>query len=393
MIGKSHISQCNARLSVMMRKGQEQETSNLHTCFAKLFAYEMSLFHGTSVFPLIRGLTKKNMITMESFFFLWTFFSYCSCFLFSWLAFLLFLKDTVSMQMQAEILLFFQRIGTPFLDKIAVFITMFGNGLVPVSFILFMLWCVDKRKGFAIIGPFFLSTIGFSILKAIIRMPRPFTVISGLKGKDLASATGYSFPSGHTTNAATVYSALAIACKKRTVSVLCAVIIVLVGVSRMYLGVHWPMDVAGGLILGCMVSFLSYPMFYEMDDTVRIQYAKIMACILFVVGVVLAWLLYADKVDKVAYSDMLKTFAAFAGIFLGMILEEKFVHYQVTGSPLKKTLRFIIGFAVLAGILAIKNLFKSETAYYPVTFVRYFLLGIWGLAVYPWLGKKVKLFE
>ena len=143
--------------------------------------------------------------------------------------------------MQAEILLFFQRIGTPFLDKIAVFITMFGNGLVPVSFILFMLWCVDKRKGFAIIGPFFLSTIGFSILKAIIRMPRPFTVISGLKGKDLASATGYSFPSGHTTNAATVYSALAIACKKRTVSVLCAVIIVLVGVSRMYLGVHWPM--------------------------------------------------------------------------------------------------------------------------------------------------------
>jgi undecaprenyl-diphosphatase len=133
------------------------------------------------------------------------------------------------MNAQVSILLFFQKIANPVLDKLAVFFTLFGEGTISICVMLAILWCIDKRKGFAIAGTVFYGLTGMSIMKAIVRMPRPFTVIPELAAKRISTATGYSFPSGHTTTAATLYTSLAMAVKKRWFSIICAALILMVG--------------------------------------------------------------------------------------------------------------------------------------------------------------------
>ncbi|MFA6776525.1 MAG: phosphatase PAP2 family protein [Sphaerochaetaceae bacterium] len=297
------------------------------------------------------------------------------------------------MNLQAEILLFFQRIGTPFWDGLAVFFTLFGEETISICVLLAILWCIDKEKGYIIIGTMFFGLTGNTIMKAIVRMPRPFSVIPGLSGKRLSTATGYSFPSGHTTTAATLYSSMAIAVRKRWVSVLCAVLIVLVGVSRMYLGVHWPMDVAGGLILGILTSLLFYKMFETMDEKGKGSYCMIIGWTTLVTAIILASLLYSHRIDETAFSDMMKTFALFSGVYLGFSIDAKHIHFTVEGSIALRILRFAVGFGFILLIMGVKHLFKAESAYYPVAFSRYFLSGIWGTAIYPLLGKKLRLFS
>src|SRR5690554_5624105 len=152
--------------------------------------------------------------------------------------------------MQLSILLFFQNISSPFLDNLAQFITMFGEETLFIVFIVLFLWCFSKKRGFVIFSTLFSALIGMSVLKAVIKYPRPFQVSPEIAAKRLATATGYSFPSGHSTGAASFYSALALSYKKKALSILAALMILLVGLSRLYLGVHWPLDVFGGWTLG-----------------------------------------------------------------------------------------------------------------------------------------------
>ena len=154
------------------------------------------------------------------------------------------------MEIQKQILLFFASIQTPVLDAIVQFITMFGEEYITVAIITFMYWNISKKKGFTTCMCMLSAAQVMSLTKALVRFPRPWKVIEGLSSVRQSTATGYSFPSGHTSNAAATLSSVAVSFKKRWLSIACAVMIALVGLSRMYLCVHWPMDVACGLLIG-----------------------------------------------------------------------------------------------------------------------------------------------
>lgn len=297
------------------------------------------------------------------------------------------------MNAQVSLLLFFQKIANPVLDKLAVFFTLFGEGTISICVMLAILWCIDKRKGFAIAGTVFSGLTGMSIMKAIVRMPRPFTVIPELAAKRISTATGYSFPSGHTTTAATLYTSLAMAVKKRWFSIICAALILMVGLSRMYLGVHWPLDVAGGLILGILTSLFFYRMFASMEETAQAQYSVIIGTASLITGIILAVLLFAGRIDDTAFSDMMKNFALFGGAYLGFFWDAKRIHFSTEGSLVQKLLRFILGFAVVLGIMALKHLVSDPPGYYLMACFRYALTGLWATALHPYIGKKLRLFS
>lgn len=293
--------------------------------------------------------------------------------------------------MQTQILLFFQKIGTPFLDKLAECITFFGEATSVLFIGLAVYWCIDKKKGFAVFSTLYTAHITSHVIKAIVRMPRPFTVIPELKGKRLSTATGYSFPSGHTTTAASFYSALALTFRKKALSITCALLIVLVGLSRLYLGVHWPLDVAAGLILGCLVSFFLSDLFEKTTEEQRASTFLVLSLFVGALSLTLLGLLWSGTAKAILFSDLLKSSARAFSFWFGSSMEARHVHFSTSGSLLQKMLRYLVGIAGIALLMAMKPLFAGNLSFLG-NFIMYTLMGLWMSWIYPLLGQKIGLF-
>lgn len=293
--------------------------------------------------------------------------------------------------MQKEILMFFISISNPFLDLIANIASSLGEEAIIIVLLGWILYGVDKKKGFAICGSILSATITMGILKAIIKAPRPFQVLKEIKGKRLTTATGYSFPSGHASVSSSMYSAIAIAFKKKTLSIICAIAIVLVALSRMYLGVHWPIDVFGGITIGITLSFILYSYFYKIanDKDKKEKVSLNMATIFLIISSLMCLLLVLNIIDRVGYTDLLKTIALASGSYFGFYFESKYINYSIEGKTIIKVIRLIILVALSLLIIGgIKALF-GETYYIIGSFIRYNLVGIFLTYLFPLFFKKL----
>ena len=109
------------------------------------------------------------------------------------------------------------------------------------------------------------------LLKAVFLIPRPwvidpeFTIVEAAR----AGATGYSFPSGHTQSAVCVLGMLALWVRDRVFTVLCVLGILAVAFSRMYLGVHTPLDVGVSLVTGAATVAVMPRLFDRAEASVR----------------------------------------------------------------------------------------------------------------------------
>lgn len=292
--------------------------------------------------------------------------------------------------MQEAILGFFQRIANPALDTIANICSILGESGFIIVILAAILWCCDKKKGYAICSSLLTSLVTMGVIKAIVRAPRPFQVLPEIEGKRLSTATGYSFPSGHTTTAGAFYSSCALAVRRRSLSIWCAVAIFLVGISRMYLGVHWPIDVVGGLILGITISFVTYRLYETMFDTPKtlFVYSLCVGTLGTVAALVMTIILAMGKGDAVALTDLMKVLALAGGGYFGFILEQKCVDYVVDGTKGRKVARYLIGIIVLVLIMGSKAVLPSHIFF---GFLRYLLCGFWATGLYPFVGSKIRI--
>ncbi len=301
------------------------------------------------------------------------------------------------MEFQKAILIFFSSIENNVLDFIAKFITMFGEEIPLIAIILFIFWCIDKKKGF--ISCFILITASslMSIIKAIVRFPRPWLVIPELNTQRIETATGYSFPSGHTTNSSSTFASLAFAFRKKWFSVLCAIIIAFVGISRCFLCCHWPLDVLCGWILGIGTSVILFNKIKKLsDDMNRFRpFLYIFGGCLVLISLIYSILLVFEKADHTAFSDLTKVFALGGGICIGYALETKICNFVVEENNWeKKIIRYLLGIAGIGIILpGGKALLQAIGIYNPFTAqIRYFSAAIWA-TFWPVLGVKLGLFE
>ena len=296
--------------------------------------------------------------------------------------------------MQESIMLFFLNIANPILDFLANIASAVGEQTFVIAVILYIFYNYDKKKGFGLFTSVLFAVLGMGILKAVVRAPRPFQVLESIDGKRLETATGYSFPSGHTTTGAAFYTALALTFKKRPVSILCAVMMALVGLSRLYLGVHWPIDVFAGLLLGVAISFTvsRYLNALYDDKNKRIRLSLWIGSLSFAAGAITAILLNAGTIDEVAFTDLMKVFALGGGGYLGFALENKKVNFTVEEKRSKQIVRYVIG---LVGILLFMGakVIIPESLYAVGSFVRYTLVGLWATGLYPLIGKNLRLFS
>ncbi|MFW6208350.1 MAG: phosphatase PAP2 family protein [Spirochaetota bacterium] len=118
-----------------------------------------------------------------------------------------------------------------------------------VVFIVLAAWflcCGNKRLGYRVGFAFLASAVVNPLLKNSFRIERPIGV-EGIESQRLHTATGYAFPSGHTQGATAFWTGMMTYVRRRWMYLLGTALIFLVALSRMYLGVHWPSDVIGGV--------------------------------------------------------------------------------------------------------------------------------------------------
>ena len=277
--------------------------------------------------------------------------------------------------MELEILRAIQSVSTPVLDMLAQAVTMLGESFLLMVPLCLVYWTVSKAHGETMALCMITSLFFNNALKAVFMRPRPIG-LEGVRSLRVGTATGSSFPSGHTQNTAAVYAALARMVRRRWFYALAAGILVLVGVSRLYLGVHWPSDVLAGAILGSVISFV---LSRFSDYRIARKYAAFAI-------VALASLIGALLCGQ---PDMIKSAGLACGAAVAVPIEHRFIGFTTNQSRVRLTVRFFLGLAVVATVYVLGKLALPANAVFE--FVRYFTVAVAAMLGCPWIFVKLKL--
>lgn len=304
-----------------------------------------------------------------------------------------------------ELLYALESIRTPFLDKLMGLVTNLGGEAVFIVAAIVVFWCLNKSCGYYMMTVGFAGTIINQFLKLWFRIPRPwvkdpnFTIVESAR----AEATGYSFPSGHTQNAFAVFGSPARFFKNTALRIVFILLIALTAFSRMYVGVHTPLDVGVSLIVGTILVFVIYPFFRDMDKSPKKVY------IIFGIFIVLAAAFVAfvelydfpADIDAENYASGLKNaymilFCAI-GLMLTFFIDTKYVRFHTQAVWWAQIIKVVVGLAIL---LALKSVLKAPLlalfgGHSVAHGVRYFIVILFAGVVWPMtfkffakLGKK-----
>ena len=224
-----------------------------------------------------------------------------------------------------EILHFIAQYRTPFFDTLFQAITLFAQETLVVVIICWLYWCLDKRKAYILGFTYFLSGLLVQGLKITFRIPRPWVLDSTFHpvSSALSGATGYSFPSGHTQSGTALFSTLGFASRKYAGKFFCFFFMILIGFSRMYLGVHTPKDVLVSMFLTLGISaFIWYKAGPALTDTTHAKKISLgLLCICLFLGIYTFYLYTTKTADPEMAKDALKACGAGLGFAVGYYLE------------------------------------------------------------------------
>ena len=268
-----------------------------------------------------------------------------------------------------------------------------------VAFALF--WCVNKRTGYYafLVGLF--GTVGNQWLKIACRIPRPwvldpnFTIVESAR----AAATGYSFPSGHTQNAVGTYGALAVMTKRKWVRGVCIALIVLVPFSRMYLGVHTPLDVGVAFLMAAALLALFYPVFRSEQAMAKGMPWLLSAAVL--LAVAFTFYMGGLRVDAAsldgsnfahAQENAYKLLGAVIALLPVYFLEKRYVKFETGAVWYAQIAKLVLGLGLA---MAVKSVLKAPlNALLPGgagDAIRYFVLVLFAGCIWPmtfrWFGR------
>ena len=290
---------------------------------------------------------------------------------------------------------------TPFLDALLGALTNCGGELVFMAAAIIVFWCVSKSCGYYMLTVGFVGTIVNQFLKLVFRIPRPwvkdpdFQIVESAR----AEATGYSFPSGHTQNVFASFGCLGRWTRRTWLRVVCALLIVVTAFSRMYLGVHTPLDVGVAFLMAAALLALFYPVFRSEQAMAKGMPWLLSAAVL--LAVAFTFYMGGLRVDAAsldgsnfahAQENAYKLLGAVIALLPVYFLEKRYVKFETGAVWYAQIAKLVLGLGLA---MAVKSVLKAPlNALLPGgagDAIRYFVLVLFAGCGWPmtfrWFGK------
>ncbi len=275
-------------------------------------------------------------------------------------------------------------------------ITILGDPVSYMIMIAFLYWCIDERHA-ARTGIILLLSAGINtILKNLLAVPRPFVRKPGL---NLIHETGYATPSGHAQNSAAFWPAALVRVPGKAAKAAMIVLPLLIGISRVYLGVHYPTDILSGWVIGALISLIALIALPRIRDRLaprihaRFPDMKKPRTSVRIAGIALTvFLLNRWSGGETRIGGLLFGFAA--GAVLMHNSGEDAPFSAASGSYLKKILRCITGGAGLAIVYGAGNAVCASIPadqWLLCRFLQFALAGFWTSRIAPTLFVRIAL--
>ncbi|MBF4693585.1 phosphatase PAP2 family protein [Fusibacter ferrireducens] len=280
------------------------------------------------------------------------------------------------MPIEIDFIMWLQRFSSPFLDRVFEVITILGEAYTYIFLLSLLYWCVDKTNSRRILLAMTLSVALNGILKEIFNAVRPIGV-EGIRSLRTQTATGASFPSGHTQTIATFIFSIIIICKNKIINVLGFFLIIAVATSRLYLGVHWPKDVIAAILIALVIVKVA-----EWMHDRAYRYSDFLSY--FIILAIAVVTLFIFKTES-----YYKGVAILLGYIVGYWIEENFVNFDARGALDRQIIKYIIGMTgLLLTFIGLKIVLPDTPS---MIFMRYFMTLLWATAGAPALFVVLRL--
>jgi membrane-associated phospholipid phosphatase len=314
------------------------------------------------------------------------------------------------------ITLWVQALGVWF-KPVAEFFSFLGSELFFLLLAPAIYWCYDPKLGIRA-GIFLTISSGFNaIFKVLFHSPRPYWYNTEVHAYSAESSFGR--PSGHAQTSVVIWGTIAYFIRQRSMWIIAFLLVFFIGLSRIYLGVHFPSDVLIGWIISVVLlwlllhweeRFLNWfkklnilmQLFFIM--LVSLSFITLFILIREAVGedaVLQSWIENAaltapeaESIDPLSFSSIVSYSGAFLGMAIGAIWIGRRGWFNASGSLRQLVLRFLIG---LIGVIilwsGLGSLFPDGREFIPLMlrYFRYGLTGFWIIGVAPIIFIKLKL--
>jgi membrane-associated phospholipid phosphatase len=312
-----------------------------------------------------------------------------------------------------------QSLGTWLEPSMQVF-TFLGTEDFYLIILPIFVWWFDIRLGIRIgMGLLFSATIN-SILKVLFGMPRPYWVSDEIRA--FSSETSYGLPSGHAQNAIVLWGLIAAWSKQWWLRTVMVALIVMITISRNYLGVHFPSDSIAGLLVGGLILWALLRFEKPILERVsrlnmgrKILVVSVVSLLLLGIGlgsifmnrertIPVEWFEQAalatsfmsetEPIEPMSNEGLISNVAALFGISVGAILLLDWGRFETKGTWAQRIGRYILGLVGLIIIFfGLRFIFPTEPALLSAVlrFIRYASVGFWVAYLAPRLFVKLKL--
>ncbi len=252
----------------------------------------------------------------------------------------------------------------PGLETFMLFISLIDSTEFFLVAIPLILWCYDKTLGSRLLLIFSVSSVINPILKIFFHTPRPYWISESVQA--FTSEISFGMPSGAAQLTFAFFGYIGAWFRKRLVWALCIALIILVGISRIYIGVHFLGDVLTGWLfaLVLLLVFLRYERpastwFFQKSVSFRILLAVGISCAFILLGqavisglgpweVPAAWsdLAYAQTdsaINPLSPGTILSGAGLLFGAIAGAGISAEYIPYGIEGSICRKAIRFLTG--------------------------------------------------